>query len=352
MINFPNSPTDGQLFTSGASSWVWNAASSQWKVAPVGFNPNVQRLSGNAVTTQFTLTSSPVNANYVDVYITGLYQQKDTYTISGNILTFSEAPPTGTDNIELKWGNTLDIGVPSDYSVTASKLQSGAAISNIGYTPVNKAGDTMIGDFVIDGTLQSRANANLPASVSSNAIHTGGYTSPNSGKLIIGDGTGWKYSLAKRSAGVTTDLVSFIDSGVMLIPNQPSFYGWSDIYSPQKNYNSEVIFNTTNTNGINLQNNVGNYFVASTGRFTAPTAGRYYFHGSFSRSLGNATLDIYRNGISVGSRHLSYGSDWQNVAVSVVLQLAASDYVELRFGGTNGTTTSGYRIHFTGYLIG
>lgn len=33
MIDFPNSPTDGQQFTSGNISWVWNAATSQWCTA-------------------------------------------------------------------------------------------------------------------------------------------------------------------------------------------------------------------------------------------------------------------------------------------------------------------------------
>ena len=231
-------------------------------------------------------------------------------------------------------------------------LDPSAVSDRLGYTPVNKAGDTINGALVVAGTIQSTGNSGLPAQTSGNAIHTAGYGSPVSGKLLIGDGTGWQYSLAKRIGSVTTDLVGFKDNGIILTPNRPSFYSWSDIYSPQKNYNTEVIFNTANTNGITLQNNVGNCFAASTGRFTAPETGKYYFHGSFSRSGGNATLDLYVNGVSAGCRHLSYGTDWQNVAVSAALQLSTSDYVELRFGGTNSTTTSGYRIHFTGYFIG
>ncbi|GIW30219.1 MAG: hypothetical protein KatS3mg071_0393 [Meiothermus sp.] len=36
-------------------------------------------------------------------------------------------------------------------SVTAAKLASGAAVANIGYTPVNKAGDTITGDLTVNG---------------------------------------------------------------------------------------------------------------------------------------------------------------------------------------------------------
>jgi hypothetical protein len=40
----------------------------------------------------------------------------------------------------------------ADANVTAAKLASGAAVSNIGYTPVNKAGDTMTGPLKMDST--------------------------------------------------------------------------------------------------------------------------------------------------------------------------------------------------------
>ena len=32
MIDFPSSPTDGQVFSSGDSSWVWSASTNAWKL--------------------------------------------------------------------------------------------------------------------------------------------------------------------------------------------------------------------------------------------------------------------------------------------------------------------------------
>lgn len=32
MIDFPSSPTDGQIFTSGDTSWSWSAATGAWKL--------------------------------------------------------------------------------------------------------------------------------------------------------------------------------------------------------------------------------------------------------------------------------------------------------------------------------
>ena len=57
--------------------------------------------SGNGSTVNFTLSQSISNENNTFVYIDGVYQSKLGYSVSGNVLTFSQAPPTGTDNIEV-----------------------------------------------------------------------------------------------------------------------------------------------------------------------------------------------------------------------------------------------------------
>jgi hypothetical protein len=49
--------------------------------------------TGTGSTTVFTLTSAPFEENSTFVYINGVYQQKNTYTVSSTTLTFSTAPP-------------------------------------------------------------------------------------------------------------------------------------------------------------------------------------------------------------------------------------------------------------------
>lgn len=56
----------------------------------------VQNFTGDGVTVAFTLATASLGENYTFVYINGVYQQKNTYTISGTTLTFSEAPPGTT----------------------------------------------------------------------------------------------------------------------------------------------------------------------------------------------------------------------------------------------------------------
>jgi hypothetical protein len=53
----------------------------------------VQNFTGTGSQTIFTLSSSSLGENFTFVYINGVYQNKNTYAISGTTLTFSEAPP-------------------------------------------------------------------------------------------------------------------------------------------------------------------------------------------------------------------------------------------------------------------
>ena len=52
-----------------------------------------QNFTGNGVQTIFVLPAAPYSENSTNVYINGVYQQKNTYTVVGTALTFSEAPP-------------------------------------------------------------------------------------------------------------------------------------------------------------------------------------------------------------------------------------------------------------------
>jgi hypothetical protein len=60
-----------------------------------------QVFSGTGSQTVFTLSTDPGAAgNSAQVFIGGVYQQRNTYTINGTTLTFSQAPVAGTNNVE------------------------------------------------------------------------------------------------------------------------------------------------------------------------------------------------------------------------------------------------------------
>lgn len=62
----------------------------------------IANFTGNGSTVNFTLASPPAGENATNVYINGVYQQKNTYSIAGAVLTFSEAPPV-TSSIEVNY---------------------------------------------------------------------------------------------------------------------------------------------------------------------------------------------------------------------------------------------------------
>lgn len=61
-----------------------------------------QNFTGTGSQTVFTLSAAPYNENSTNVYINGVYQQKNTYSVSGTSLIFSEAPPV-TSSIEVMY---------------------------------------------------------------------------------------------------------------------------------------------------------------------------------------------------------------------------------------------------------
>jgi len=55
----------------------------------------VDAFTGDGTTT-FNLTLSNANENHTQIYLDGVYQSKDNYSIVGKVITFTTAPPTGT----------------------------------------------------------------------------------------------------------------------------------------------------------------------------------------------------------------------------------------------------------------
>ena len=91
----------------------------------------VQRLSGTGAQTVFTLNAAPQSNNVVDIYINGLYQNKDTFTVSGADVIFSKAPPAGTNNIEVQVTVTIALGETDASLVTYGGTTVGAQLDAI-----------------------------------------------------------------------------------------------------------------------------------------------------------------------------------------------------------------------------
>ncbi len=91
----------------------------------------LQTFSGTGAQTVFTLAYAPYSENNTQIYVSGVYQEKDTYTVSGTTLTFSEAPVAGTDNIEVTSLSVTDLGATTSDMVSYLPAGSGAVATNV-----------------------------------------------------------------------------------------------------------------------------------------------------------------------------------------------------------------------------
>lgn len=76
------------LITTWDNIWGIGAAGGTSVQIPVIFNA-----TGTGTNTTFSLGGTPTSENTTNVYVNGVYQQKNTYSLSGANLVFSEAPP-------------------------------------------------------------------------------------------------------------------------------------------------------------------------------------------------------------------------------------------------------------------
>jgi hypothetical protein len=143
------------------------------------FASSAQSFDGDDLTVDFTLDREIATTRDLEVLVENVQQDPFTaYTVSGNILTFTEAPPTGTGNIIVTYRNyTISKFVPEedsiqDYmlqanSVTTAAIAGGAVqANNLADTAVssgNYGGADQVPSFTVDaqGRLTYAANVSI-----------------------------------------------------------------------------------------------------------------------------------------------------------------------------------------------
>ena len=121
-ITFASAPANGaRIFI------VFLGRSSTSMVSALA-SPHIDEFNGNGSTTAFTLTQVPSASNAANfiVFVDNVFQRYGSsyaYTVNGTTLTFTSAPPSGTNNIQviqLSQANTLN--TVADGAITQAKL--------------------------------------------------------------------------------------------------------------------------------------------------------------------------------------------------------------------------------------
>ena len=152
-----------------------------------------------------------------------------------------------------------------------------------------------------------------------------------------------------------TILMELHPKGYLQKPLQPSFH----VGSPNNSGSSSGNVWKSHSNAI--YSNVGSHYDNSTGRFTAPVDGQYFFfHWGMTQSNSASTTDVYsrkngsRDQIGTSYNSNSGGTNgYHQFGCSYVRTLSAGDYVDVYTGsGSIYYTTDGRHGGWGGWLIG
>lgn len=148
--------------------------------------------SGNGSTTAFTMSVAPASVNAIIVIVSGVTQDTSTYSIVGTTLTFSAAPPTGTDNIAVRHLGVAGIpNTPSAASVGVSALSATGTPSASTFLRGDNtwaAAGAINNIFYLNGQTVA---SNYTLATNTNAMSAGPITIDTGVTVTIGDNSYW-----------------------------------------------------------------------------------------------------------------------------------------------------------------
>jgi hypothetical protein len=169
-------------------SYIGNTSTTQ------AFTPAVDFFNGNGSTTAFTLSRPVASVAQVQAVISNVPQKPgDAFTVSGNTITFTSAPPSGTQNIYVYYTSPItQVIAPGQNTVTTTALQDGS-VTPVKLSTGAPSWDTS-GNIGIGVTPSAWQTSSLSRAIQFNAASIYSYQSTNTLISQNGyyDGT-WKY---------------------------------------------------------------------------------------------------------------------------------------------------------------
>ena len=184
-LNFPSSPTIGQIYIDSNSGFSYEWDGTVWKSFSASSSSNIRKLddisaSFNGITTSFSITSNgtaltPPSPQSLIINLGGVVQDpSDDYSVSGSNLIFSTPPANGLTFSGVSLGPAITINTIPDGTVTDGSL----IVSN----NLNVVGVVTASAFFGDGSGLTGVGIGTDGSVNTTGIITA--------SAFVGDGSG------------------------------------------------------------------------------------------------------------------------------------------------------------------
>lgn len=287
----------------------------------------------NGVTLSYTVGNALVSVNGVRL------RPGDDFTATNGTSVVLVAAAAAGDEVLIDAFRTFEVA--NTYTQAQVNALLAAKQNSLGFTPVNKAGDTMTGPLTLGGKLDRQLSGDATA------IEIRGSYSGNQKIFEVAQVGSDGVLYVRDAVGNTSKIASHADDtsvirGRVTLPQQPAFFAYRSPGAGHISGTGNGVFDATRFNR-------GGHYSTSNGRFTAPVGGVYFFT-ALGLPLGTVNytfLALFKNGVGYSANTYVINAD-QSIVISAAIELAAGDYVTAYF--IDGSEQS--YSHFSGFLIG
>lgn len=214
--------TPGLLYTAGPFSiTIRNKRNEFVLYSPLGYGFDPASVSasvvkndfvGDGVDTAFTLSATPSTVLATNAFINGVYQEKDSYSLFGNVITFSVAPPLGS-SIEIMTNETGVINSGNATAISYTLTAAGAVAQTVQtkleqYVSVKDFG--AVGNGIADDTVAIQAALNSGAK---NILVLAGTYLVTSTLVVPASVNISAYEATFNAASITAEVFRFTNGG-------------------------------------------------------------------------------------------------------------------------------------------